>query len=410
MTGAPLERSVGAEGLRLLLTAVEPSADALGAALVRALRGRLDAPLALFGVGGPELAAEGLQSLFDPRDLAIVGALEGIMAWPRVRARARWTGELAAKVRPHAAILIDSWGFSLRAAQAIRRHAPETRLIKYVAPQVWATRPGRARTLARRVDALLALHSFDAPYFTREGLWTRVVGNPALVQPVTCADQEALRRALGLVPGQPTLLCLPGSRRSEVARLSPIFGETAARLARRIPGLVTLLAAADAVDQEVRAAAARWPVPPRLITGQTERWAAMGLADVALACSGTVTTELALAGCPMVVGYRLDTPTYLAAKVLLRSPYISLINVAAQKMIAPERLQGECRPALLVEDLQALLGDPAARAEQAAAQTAALEVLCGGISDPAGAAADALIESLGLEASGLSHPRDSSGV
>ena len=396
------------KGLSLIVTALEASADDLGASLAASLRARIDGPLCLFGVGGAKLAGEGLESLFDPRDLAILGAMEAVAVWPRVRARARRIGELAAQVRPDAVVLIDAWGFSLRAAHAVRRSSPSTPIVKYVAPQVWATRPGRARTLASAVDALLALHDFDAPYFEREGLWTRCVANPVLSRPVAKADTESLRAELALPSEAPVLLILPGSRRAEVARLAPVFGATAARLKQEAPKLETILAVAEPVEAEVRDAVQAWRVTPRIVVGEARRWAAMRLATAALACSGTVTTELAMAGCPMVAAYRLDPPTYLAARALLRSRFVSLINVAAGRFVVPERLQGECRPDILAADLRRLLNDPRAREAQALAQSHAIARLGGRIADPAGAAADALLEVIARRRG--DQPRVSSGA
>jgi lipid-A-disaccharide synthase len=202
----------------LLLVTVEPSGDELGAALARALKQRLGGRIRFVGVGGPILAREGLQSAFDPSPLALVGAFNALRAWPMVRARARAVADLAARERPDAAVLIDAWGFSIRVAHRLRAANPRLPLIKYVAPQVWATRPGRARTLARRVDCLLTIHNFDAPFFEREGLPTRFVGNPALARDFSGASPAALRVRLGLGPDEPILLILPGSREAEARR------------------------------------------------------------------------------------------------------------------------------------------------------------------------------------------------
>jgi lipid-A-disaccharide synthase len=377
-----------------MLVAVEPSGDALGASLAAALRERLGPTTRFIGVGGSAMAREGIESPFNPSRMAVVGAFNAIAAWPEVRARARQTAALAAREHPDVAVLIDAWGFNLRVAARLREVDPTVPLVKYVAPQVWATRPGRARTLARRVDRLLTIHSFDAPYFEREGLPTTFVGNPALQRDFSSADPAALRQRVGLAPDSPLLLVLPGSREGEVRRLMGPFGDAAAAVVRARPDVTVAIAAAPAVAARIKALARAWARPPIVIEGDRDRLAAMRAATVALACSGTVTTELALAKCPMVVAYKLGPFTHLAARLLLRTRYITLLNVAAGHFVAPERIQGACRGDILARDVLAVLITPAAHYNQISQQSAALEIMRGGITDPIGAAADAVVEVL----------------
>jgi len=374
-----------------MLVAVEPSGDSLGAALAAALRERLGPGLRLVGVGGPAMAAQGIASPFDPSSLAVVGVFNAVAAYPEVLRRADQAAAIAVSEKPDAAILIDAWGFNLRVAHRLRRLDPALPLIKYVAPQVWATRPGRARTLARAVDRLLTIHSFDAPWFEAEGLPTTFVGNPALNRDFSAADPEGFRAAIGAGPGDPILLVLPGSRAGEVDRLTPVFGEAVRRLTAGRPDLRVALGVAEGMADRVKPRLATWSRRPFLVEGETDRLSAMRAATAALACSGTVTTELALAGCPMVVAYKLGPLTHPVAKVLIRTRYITLFNVAAQAFVAPERVQGACRSDVLAADLARMLDDPAARAAQVAAQAAALEIMRGGVADPIGAAADAVV-------------------
>jgi lipid-A-disaccharide synthase len=384
----------------VMLVAVEPSGDALGAALARALRRRMAGAVRFVGVGGPLMAAEGVRGSFDIAPLSVLGVFDALRIYPLVRRRAREVGELAARERPQAAVLIDSWGFNLRVARAIRRAAPKVTLIKYVAPQVWATRPGRARTLAGAVDRLLSIHAFDAPLFDAAGLPTTFVGNPVLAQAPVAANDG---RSIHAPADDPLLVVAPGSRRGEVARLIGPFGDACRLLSGERPRLKIAVLAADAVREAVAAGVAAWNVPATLVTGEAERRGAMGSATVALACSGTVTTELALACAPMVVAYRLDALTYPIARALLQTRYITLLNVAAGREVAPEFVQAACTGPQLAAALATLLDDPAARARQIADQSAALEIMRGGIADPSGAAAEAVIAQLAVQ-------RDSSGV
>lgn len=375
-----------------MLVAAEASGDALGAGLMRALRKRLGEGVRFVGVGGARMQAEGLASPFDIAELSILGWAEGLKAYPRVVARADETAALAARETPDAAVLIDSWGFTLRVAQRLRRQDPGLKLIKYVGPQVWASRPARAKTLARSVDHLLSILAFDAPWFERAGLKVTPVGNPTLAKDLSAADPHWLREALGAAPDEPILLVLPGSRRSEIARLMQPFGDAVARLKASYPRLHVVLAVAETVAEEVRAAARDWPVQPFLIEGETARLDAMRGATVALACSGTVTTELALAGCPMVVAYRISGLTYALAKMVVTTKWATLINIAAGREIAPEFIQGRCTGPLLAAALAERLDDPALRARQIAEQTEALSGLGPRDGpDPSERAADAVI-------------------
>lgn len=380
-----------AKPLCVMLVAAEASGDALGAGLARALKARLGGGVRFVGVGGAKMAAEGVESPFDIAELSILGLFEGVKAYPRVVRRADQTADLAEAMRPDVAVLIDSWGFTLRVAQRLRKRLPDLPLIKYVGPQVWATRPGRAHTLARAVDLLLAQYPFEAPYFEAAGLKTVVVGAAALQRDFSHADPAAFRAYIGASAKEPILLVLPGSRPGEIARIGPAFGEAVDFLTAARPGLKVVIPVAATVSGLVHVQTAQWRTRPILVEDEALKAGAFRAGTVALACSGTVTTELALAGCPMVVGYRLGAITYAILKRLIRTPYVTLVNVAAQAFIAPERIQDQCTGPILAADLDARLDDPVLRATQVAAQNAALEVMGRGHGDPAGLAAEAVL-------------------
>jgi len=376
----------------VMLVAAEPSGDALGAALAAALLARRD--VRLVGVGGPLMARQGVASPFDIAPLAVLGVFDALAVYPLVRRLARQTGELAAREKPDVAVLIDSWGFNLRVAHAIRRANPAVTLIKYVAPQVWATRPGRARTLARAVDQLLTIHAFDAPWFERAGLATTFVGNPILSRPELPADPQRLRATIGATADDPVLVIAPGSRRREVERLLGPFEDAARLLAAGRPRMKIVVLTAEAVAEAVAERVKTWPLETHLSFGESGRRDAMAAATAALACSGTVTTELALAGAPVVVAYRVDPPTAVIARLLIRTRYATLMNVAAGWEVAPEFIQGACVGPRLAAALAPLLDDPAARARQVSDQSAALAIMRGGVDDPAAAAAAAVLARL----------------
>jgi lipid-A-disaccharide synthase len=379
----------------MLVTAEASSGDALGAALARALRKRLgDNSTRFVGVGGQAMAREGVDSPFDVTELSIVGMVEGLMAYPKVIRRADQTAALAAREKPDIAVLIDSWGFTLRVAQRLRKRNRGLPLVKYVGPQVWATRPGRARTLAASVDHLLAINTFDAPYFEAEGLPTTFVGASTLALDLSGADPQRLRGAVGASADEPILLALLGSRPAEIERLSRPFEDAVGRLVTARPGLRVIVPAAATVADLVKAKVGAWKAPARIVEGEQLKYDAMKAATVALACSGTVTSELAMAGCPMVVAYRLSEIGYWVLRAVYRQRHITLFNIAAGETIAPEFIQHDCTGAKLAKAVGERLDDPALRARQIAAQTAILEKMGRGGPDPAEVAADVVVKVL----------------
>lgn len=382
---------MNARPLTVMLVAAEASGDDRGAGLARALRHRLGEGVRFVGVGGARMAAEGVQSPFDISDLSIFGLLEGLLAYPKVVRRAEETAAVAAREQPDVAVLIDSWGFTLRVAQRLRRATPGLPLVKYVAPQVWASRPGRARTAARWYDLLLTILGFDAPAFEREGLRTVFVGNPALAVDFTTADPARLRREIAAGADDPVLLVLPGSRPVEIERVMPAFEDAVRLLKAERPNLQVVIPAAPTVADAVKARVAGWPFRAHVVEGEAAKRDAMKAATVALACSGTVTTELALAGCPMVVAYRLGPVTYAVLKRLIRTKYVTLFNIAAQDFVAPEMIQDDCNGPDLAREIAMRLDDADLRGRQVERQNAALLKMGRGGPDPNEAAADAIL-------------------
>lgn len=376
--------------LKIMLVAAEASGDALGAGLARALKSRLGDQVVFVGVGGPRMAAEGVVSPFDIAELSILGWIEGLKAYGKVKRRVQETAALAEREQPDAVVLIDSWGFTIRVAKAIRAARPSVPLIKYVGPQVWASRPGRARTLAGAVDHLLALYAFDAPWFEKEGLATTVVGSSALHVDMDHADGAAFRARRGIAQDARLLLVLPGSRPSEIRRMTPVYEAAIRKLKAVDPTLEVAVVAAGTVAHDVAGRVAAWPFRVHLVE-ESEKYDAMRAATAALATSGTVSTELALAGAPMVIAYKIDGLSYQLMKRMVTAKHITLFNVAADDRIAPEFIQNEATPTLLAAAVGRLLNDPAAAADQAHLQTAALDLMGRAGPDPSELAADAVL-------------------
>lgn len=382
---------------KLMLVAAEASGDALGAGLMAQLR--VQAPQidwSFFGIGGARMAEQGVKSPFDIAQLSILGLVEGLKALPRVNARVKDTVALALREKPDAVVLIDSWGFTLRAAQAIRKALPGVPLIKYVGPQVWAARPGRAKTLAGSVDFLIALHPMDPPFFEAHGLKTVVVGNPALHTDFGGADPLAFRKSIGLGADTPMLLVLPGSRPAEIKHMMPVFGEVLTRLHKERPDVAFVMPVADTVRVRVEAAVKDIPVPIRLIESEAEKFSAMRAATLALACSGTVSTELALAGCPMVIAYKLEPLTFWIYKRISTLKHATMFNIMADKRIAPEFLQDECSADNLLSAVTERLDDKALRDDQVRQQFEALDLMGRGSPPTAERAAKAVLDFLDI--------------
>jgi lipid-A-disaccharide synthase len=376
-----------------MLVAGEASGDVLGSRLASVLRARLgDDGVRFVGVGGEAMAREGVKSPFDIAETSVLGFLEGLMALPRIVKRANDTAAIAAGEHPDIAVLIDSWGFTLRVAQRLRRADPSLPLIKYVGPQVWATRPGRAKTLAKTVDRLLTIHTFDAPYFERAGLATTFVGATALSLDLSAADPARLRRHVDARDDQVIVLVLPGSRPAEIERLARPFAEALRRLAAERPDRCFVLPAAQTVAAQVRTV--DWGAPVHIVEGDQLKFDAMKAATVALACSGTVTSELGIAGCPFVVAYKTGVVTYVAARLIYLQKFITLINIAAGEAVAPEFIQQDCTGEALAHALSERLDDPELRARQVAKQDATLAKMGRGGPDPAERAADVVLEML----------------
>jgi lipid-A-disaccharide synthase len=334
----------------------------------------------------------GLASAFDTSRLAVMGLGDAGRAVPAALSGAARLGRLARQERAAAAVLIDAWGFSRLAADRIKRASPGTRLVKLAGPQVWASRPGRARHVARTFDLTLTLLPFEPPLFEAEGGKAAFVGNPNFeAARAAPKDGRAFRARHGL--GEvPLLVVLPGSRGGEVGRHMDVFGDACAGAAERVPGLLPVLVAAPAVEGLARELAARWTPAPLVVPG-AERWDAFGAANAALAASGTVTTELAIAGVPTVVAYKVGRLTAAWIRRAAITPYASIVNVAAGEAVLPERLQEDCAPEQLCADIVRLLTDEGARRRQLKGTARALSQLLTK-DDPASLAAEEVLRLL----------------
>lgn len=380
------------------LVAGEPSGDHLGAALMRGLAA--EAPGARFiGVGGRHMADAGLERRFDMAGLSVMGLWEVVPHLPRLLARIRATAADVVAVAPDAVITVDSPGFGLRVARHVRVQAPGIGTIHYVAPSVWAWRPGRARRMARYIDHVLALLPFEPSHMRAAGMSCDFVGHPAVeASAPSPAETAAFRARYGIAAEAPVILLAPGSRAMEVRRLMPVFADTLAHLAPELPGLRTAIPLAEGVEDEV--AAATWQLSPSPLLlgpeeGEATRRAALAASDVALVKSGSMALELAAAGTPMVACYRASPLTMALVRRLLRVETASLINLVAGERIVPEFIQERCTAEAIAPALLGLLRDEGARAAQRAAFAGVLSALGQGGPAPSLRAARSVLAALG---------------
>jgi lipid-A-disaccharide synthase len=375
--------------LRLFVVAGEHSGDALGAKLMAAVRKAAARPVRFDGVGGTQMATEGLISLFPIADVAVMGPLNILAALPRLVRRINQASAAGVAMRPDAIIIIDSPEFTHPIARRIRRRLPQVPVIDYVSPSVWAWRPGRAARMRAYVDHVMALLPFEPEVHVRlRGPPCTYVGHPLVerLPAISAADPTALKARLGLDPARKTVVVLPGSRSSEVERLMQPFGDALMLAVPRVGPLNLIIPAVESVRALIEARIGDWPMRPHLVEGEEAKWQAFKVADAALAASGTVTLELALAGTPMVVGYRVD-PLAARLQFLVKTPHFALSNLVLGERAFPELMQDDCTPAKLSQALAALLMEPVTLAAQRAALARVPGIMRLGTGTPSEAAA-----------------------
>ena len=389
---------------RIYMVAAEPSGDLLAREVVEDIRKRLpDAHIS--GIGGSELASVGIKSAIDISPLSILGFFEGLKAYGDVVRLADAAAAAIIADKPDVVVLVDSWGFMLRVAQRVRLQAPDIRLVKLVGPQVWATRPGRAKTLASLVDHILCIHDLEVPFYEPFGLKTTVIGNPAISRHVQ-GDAVGFRQTHHIPATDKIVLVLPGSRPSEIKRVAPELVEAARKLKSNDPSLnIVFMPASNVASQFADAfpGLSDWAL---VSSDAGIRYDAMAAADLALACSGTVTTELAMQDTPMIVAYKTGWITWALARGLLYSKtHITLLNIVSDDQeIVPEFVQTRHQADDIATKAQAWLDNPSELAAQLNRQRKALERMKEGDRDASEIAAVVILEEAAARSAGaISH-------
>ena len=343
---------------KIFLIAGEESGDLLGASLMQDIKS-LDSSVTFLGVGGSRMQSAGLASLFPMQELSVMGLFEVLRHLPRILKRMRQTIDAILVAQPDILVTIDSPDFCLRVAKTIKRRAPQIKIVHYVAPTVWAWRPGRARKIARFLDGLMCLFPFEPPFFTRHGLRAQFVGHPLVktIKMATPEQREAFCRKYGLDSQKPILCLLPGSRRREIASLWPLFITAAKTLHHEMPNLQIIVPTLPHLKPRLQG------TPFTIIDDVADKYTAFQCSAAALHASGTVALELALCGTPMVTAYKVNPVTAWLASRLLKTQFVNLVNILAAKPIIPELLQEQATPENFATALKAILSNPVAQVE-----------------------------------------------
>ncbi len=376
----------------IFFVAAEPSGDLLAAEVIDIAR-ELNANVEIRGIGGEEMRARGVCSEIDTSPLSVLGLFEGLKAYKDV---VRLADQAAAEIiaaKPRAVVLVDSWGFMLRVAQRVRKMAPSITVIKLVGPQIWATRAGRAKTLAATVDHLLCIHEMEVPYYQPYNLPITVIGNPAISR-AQIGDGAAYRAHRGIASDAQIIVIFPGSRKSELKRVAPTLVEAAKILKTQDERRHIVFAPASSISAAFANEYGHVASWASIEADATQRYSVMAAADVALACSGTVTTEIAMQGTPMLVAYKTGFITWaLARGFLYKKTHITLLNIASDDTpVIPEFVQTKQRPDAIASLADDWLRDPSLLDDQKQAQEKALLRLKEGDRNSAEIAAETILK------------------
>lgn len=376
----------------IFLIATEESGDRLGAALMQALRQQLG-DVRFVGIGGHGMAREGLRSLFPIEELSIIGFAAVVQRLPMILRRLREATEAVIAAAPDVLVIIDSPDFTHRVARRVRAQAPSIPIIDYVSPTVWAWRPGRARAMRGYVDHVLALLPFEpAEYRRLQGPPCSYVGHPLTEQLDSLRPNENERVLRAAEP--PTLLVLPGSRRSEIRHHIAVFGAAIGQLRAQGVAFVPVLPTTPHLESLVRESVESWPVQPQIVVGEVDKRAAFRTARAALAKSGTVTLELAVAGVPMVTAYRAGSLEIWIARRVVRPGTVILANLVIGEDVVPEFIQEDCTADRLAAALREVIADTPLRRRQLGGFAKIDVIMATGGRSPSACAAEFVIAAL----------------
>ena len=340
--------------MKVYLIAGEPSGDLLGSRLMRAMIAK-HPETEFYGIGGETMQREGLSSLFDISELAVMGLLEVLPSLPKILKRFSQTIEDIKKVKPDVVVTIDSWSFSSRIHKLLRRNKIKVLQIHYVAPQVWAWKKKRAKTMYKYIDHLLTLFPYEPKYFTPHKLATTFVGHPVIESSVLWASGEDFRNRYNIDENARLMAVLPGSRHTEVSRLLPVFLEVVKKVKEKHPEFCFVIPTVSTVEERVRKMIDDSGLPIIVVNNESDRHDAFCAADVAIAASGTVALELAMVDTPHIIGYKLSAVSAWLAKHFLKIQFVNLSNILLGREVVPELLQENCNEEKILYYVEELL-------------------------------------------------------
>jgi len=378
----------------IFIIAGEASGDALGANLMKALIKKTGGKINFHGVLGEKMlkagSKAGAESIFPMSDLSVMGLTEVLPKLPTIMGRIKQTVQEIVQTKPDVIVTIDAPDFCFRVAKKIKKLNPNIPIVHYVAPSVWAWRPGRAKKIAEFVDHLLCLLPFEPKYFSDVGLSATFVGHPVIESRIGGGDGEDFRKRHSISEFAPLLMVLPGSRAGEISRLLPIFGEAVGLLKHTYPQVETVVVTLSVTHDKVSSVAKSWSVKTTIV-GEDEKSDAFAASDVALAASGTVALELAMAELPSVIAYKMAPLTAFLAKRLIKAKFANIVNLVLDRPAIPELLLENCNPDKLAAEISELFDSQNARTNQRKAYSEAMAMLGLGTISPGNRSADVVL-------------------
>ena len=341
--------------MKIYLVVGEPSGDILASRLIKAIRQKRP-EAEFFGIGGETMKAEGFNSLFNIKDLSVMGFMEVIPRLPIILRRRKEVLCDIERVQPDVIVTVDSWGFVNSILKILKKKGNKIPIVHYVAPQVWAWKKGRAKKAAQIIDHLMTLLPYEPPYFEKYGLDCTFVGHPVIENTANLPTDISFLRTQAGIPENACVLCvLPGSRHSEVSKLAPVFVESIKRLNKEIPNLFLLIPSVETMKEEIDEHFKNIGIPYKLIVGQKARYEAFCMSEFALAASGTVSLELTACGTPHVIAYTFNPLTNTIVEFLAITKYANLINILADRFVIPEFVLRNCKANLIVPEILSFL-------------------------------------------------------
>lgn len=378
--------------MKIYLIAGEPSGDLLGSRFMRAMRQKAAGGVEFYGIGGDTMEVEGLKSLFDISDLAIMGLTEVIPSIPRVLKRIKETVKDIVRVQPDVVITIDSWSFSSRVHKALRKLKTGIPQVHYVAPQVWAWKKKRAKTMNKYIDHLLTLFPYEPKYFTPYGLDTQFVGHPVIESEVILAKGDDFRKKYNIPTDKKIITVLPGSRKTEVAKLLPVFIESAKELRDGENNFYFVIPTVKTVAKTVKEMVEKSGLPMLIVETQEDRYGAFRASSVAIAASGTVALELAICDIPHIIAYKVSAFSAMLVRKFLHIQFVNLSNILLGREIVPELLQERCVKGNIRNYIQELLRHEDLYEKQISGFAKVREILGQGIQTPSQNACDIILK------------------